>query len=246
VAYLATTLQLGMSMNDTRNVISSNTQGYHRGTNYQGGRNSNRGGRGGRGQGRARNIYLGSYTPEQWRKLSKEDKQKVYDGRVKSAEQRAQGQQQGNYAQGNRTGPGRGIASVIVQQPDIDAQSQITGFVSNEVTTNSNISQVQSGNMVASLLQGTLGGSAAIGDKRQNTDTAGSFMSRHHINTCITSSRSRVVSQINRSKTKWNTHVVHGTCELDSHANTSVAGPNCVVLEYTEQVVNVSAFSEHL
>jgi hypothetical protein len=89
------TLQLGMSMNDTRNVSSSNTQGYHRGTNYQGGRNSNRGGRGGRGRGRARNIYLGSYTPEQWRKLSKEDKQKVYDGRVKSAEQRAQGQQQG-------------------------------------------------------------------------------------------------------------------------------------------------------
>jgi hypothetical protein len=35
-------------------------------------------------------------------------------------------------------------------------------------------------------------------------------------------------------------------CELDSHADTSVAGPNCVVLEFTEQVVNVSAFSEKL
>jgi hypothetical protein len=142
VAHLATTLQLGMSMNDTRNVSSSNTQGYHHGTNYQGGRNSNRGGRGGRGRGRARNIYLGSCTPEQWRKLSKEDKQKVYDGRVKLAEQRAQGQQKGNNAQGNRIGPGRGIASVVVQQPHVDAQSQITGFVSKAVTANSNISQV--------------------------------------------------------------------------------------------------------
>jgi hypothetical protein len=246
VAHLATTLQLSMSMNDTRNVSSSNTQGYHRGTNYQGGRNSNRGGRGGRSRGRARNIYLGSYMPEQWRKLSKEDKQKVYDGRVKSAEQRAQGQQQGNNAQGNRTGPGRGIASVVVQQPDVDAQSQITGFVSNAVTANSNISQVQSGNMDASILQGTLGGSAAIRDKRANTDSAGSFMSRRRINTCITSHRLRVVSQINRSKTKGNTQVVHGTCELDSHAYTSVAGPNCVVLENTKQVVNVSAFSEQL
>jgi len=97
VAHLATTLQLNMSMNDTRNVSSTNTQGYHRGTNSQGGgRNHNRGGRGGRGRGRARNIYLGSYTPEQWRKLSKEDKQKVYDGRAKSAAERSQGQQQSN------------------------------------------------------------------------------------------------------------------------------------------------------
>jgi len=67
-------------------------------------------------------------------------------------------------AQGNRTRPGCGIASVVVQQPDVDAQSQITRFVSNAVTTNSNISQVQSGNMDSSILQGTLGGSAAIGD----------------------------------------------------------------------------------
>ena len=40
--------------------------------------------------------------------------------------------------------------------------------------------------------------------------------------------------------------IVHANCELDSHADTSVAGPNCIVLEYTEQVVNVSAFSEQL
>jgi hypothetical protein len=82
VAHLATTLQLSLSMNDTRNISSSHTQSgnYKQGHN-QGGRNANRGGRGGRGRGRGWNLYLGSYSPEQWRKLTKEDKQKVYEGR---------------------------------------------------------------------------------------------------------------------------------------------------------------------
>ena len=37
--------------------------------------------------------------------------------------------------------------------------------------------------------------------------------------------------------------VFHGACELDSHADTCVAGPNCIVLEYTNQSVNVAGFS---
>ncbi len=89
VAHLATMLQLNMSMNDTRNISATGTQN-NQGRGGQGGRHYNRGGRGGgRGRGHGRNLYLGSYTPEQWRKLSKEDKQKVYEGRTKSAEQRA-------------------------------------------------------------------------------------------------------------------------------------------------------------
>jgi hypothetical protein len=242
VAHLATTLQLSMSVNDTRNISSSNTQGHQQGGGFQGGRNNNQGGRGGRGRGRGRNIYLGSYSPKQCRKLSKEDKQKVYDGRNKSAEQ----QSQANQSQGGRNtaGPGRGLSAVHIQQPDFDAQSQITGLMSIPNST-ANISQVQSGNLDNSILQGALGGSAAVGDKRPNTDSAGSFMSRRRINTCITSQHSRVVSHI-RSKQNQSLKVVHGNCELDSHADTSVAGPNCVVLEYTKQVVNVSAFSEEL
>ena len=100
--------------------------------------------------------------------------------------------------------------------------------------------------MDASILQGALGGSAAVGDKRPNTDSAGSFMSRRRINTCITTTRtrSRIISQVQKSSTSNDIH--HSTCELDSHADTLVAGPNCIILEYTEQVVNVSAFSEHL
>jgi hypothetical protein len=40
--------------------------------------------------------------------------------------------------------------------------------------------------------------------------------------------------------------VHHSTCELDSHADTCVAGPNTVILEYTDQMVSMSAFSDQL
>jgi hypothetical protein len=130
VAHLATTLQLSLSVNDARNVSSSSTD--NRGG--KGGRTSNPGGRQGRGgRGRGHNIYLGSYTPEQWRKLSKEDKQKVYDGRQKSAAERNSQQ-----LVGGRTNGGRGIASVVVHQ-DMDVQSQVTGF-----NTSAHVSNVQS------------------------------------------------------------------------------------------------------
>ena len=39
---------------------------------------------------------------------------------------------------------------------------------------------------------------------------------------------------------------MHSTCELDSYADTCVSGPNGIMLEYTDQVVNVSAYSEEL
>lgn len=98
-------------------------------------------------------------------------------------------------------------------------------------------------------MQGTLNGSAAAGDKRPNTHSAGSFMSRICTSTCAISNR-RVVAQVKRRKSlkaKRNSgESVHGTCELDSHADTCIAGPNCIVLEYTDQVVNVSAYSEPL
>ncbi|MFN9981880.1 MAG: hypothetical protein ACK53Y_18285, partial [bacterium] len=110
VAHLATTLQLSMSLNDSRNISLANTGGRGRG-----GRDSNRGGRGGRGRGRGRNTYLGSYSPEQWRKLSREEKQKVFEGRQKSAEQRSQAQAS---VGGRNQGVGRGVAAVVVQPPD--------------------------------------------------------------------------------------------------------------------------------
>jgi hypothetical protein len=38
--------------------------------------------------------------------------------------------------------------------------------------------------------------------------------------------------------------IISGSCELDSHADTCVGGSNCVVMEVTNQTVNVSAFTE--
>jgi len=43
-----------------------------------------------------------------------------------------------------------------------------------------------------------------------------------------------------------NIPIVHGACKLDSHADPWVAEPNCTILEYTDQVTNVSANSNKL
>jgi hypothetical protein len=81
-AHLSPTLQLGKVMQDNRNISATLTG---RGDTRGHGRSSGSGGWNNRGHGRGRNIYLGTYSPDQWRKLSAEDKKKVYDGRQKSA-----------------------------------------------------------------------------------------------------------------------------------------------------------------
>jgi hypothetical protein len=94
VTHLATSLQLQGSISDsnTKNVSGAQT------ARGQGGRQGRGRGRGqgnaqghGRGRGRGRNIYLGSYSPEQWVALSPEDKQRVRDGRTNSANTQNQG-----------------------------------------------------------------------------------------------------------------------------------------------------------
>ena len=37
---------------------------------------------------------------------------------------------------------------------------------------------------------------------------------------------------------------VHDRCELDSHADTIVAGSNCIILNYTGQVCDVSPYRD--
>jgi hypothetical protein len=48
------------------------------------------------------------------------------------------------------------------------------------------------------------------------------------------------------SHRKFRNHsdTISGRCELDSHADTCVAGSNCVILEETNQTVSVSAFTD--
>lgn len=40
--------------------------------------------------------------------------------------------------------------------------------------------------------------------------------------------------------------IIHSNCVLDSNADTCVAGSNCIIIEYTDQVTNVSAFTNQL
>jgi hypothetical protein len=228
VAHLATTLQLNQSFQDSRN-ISGITTGTGRGGE---GRGNNRGGGRGRGvrHGRGRNIYLGSYAPDAWRKLSSEDKKKVITGREQSAQAQSQASVQGSGGRGR--GNGRNLS--VVGTEDASAMTQPTMQLSSDVDQ--------------SILQGTLQGSAAVGEKRSMGDTAGSQMSRRHrINKVVTSVR--LTKPLNISQVKYRQHQDHdstvsGPCELDSHADTCVAGANCIVLEETAQIVNVSAFTD--
>jgi len=219
VAHLATTLQLGQSQ-DTRNISSTNTN--------KGGARGGRGGRGrggrSQGRGRGRNIYLGSYAPDAWYKLSSEDKKRVIEGRAKSAEQQSQ----------NHQGRGRGASRQVAAVSAEDGQDTTT------------LSTHHQTNMDNAVLNGALQGSAATGEKRPNTETAGSQMSRRRINKVVSSSRfpSRNISQVTYRQYHNHSDVISGPCELDSHADTNVAGANCVVMEVTNQTVNVSAFSE--
>lgn len=157
VTHLSTTMQLNMSQQDSCNISTTNTTGS---------RNINRGGWGYRNAGHSdnhggqhgcgHNIYLGLYSPEQWRKLSAEDKQKVYERRQKSSDAQSQQQQVGQKLQG------RGISAVSFSQND-DIQSAVTSALTGTQT-----------NLDSLILNGALNGSAAIGDKRSPADTAGS------------------------------------------------------------------------
>jgi hypothetical protein len=53
------------------------------------------------------------------------------------------------------------------------------------------------------------------------------------------------ISQVKIHQYNNHSEVISGICELDSHADTCVAGANCVILEVTNQTVNVSAFTDH-
>jgi hypothetical protein len=231
VAHLSTTLQLGQPMQEPRNI--SSTQSGHGSNNQnnsnqsQGGRGKGHGGKRGHGRGRGgRNIYLGSYAPNDWHNLSPEDKKRVIDGRAKSA---AASAASASASQGGN----RNIAYVAYAD---DGASTIG-------------SSVATANMDNAVLQGALQGSAAVGEKRNNAESAGSQMSRRRINALVTTNRIKHLWNISRIAYKQfqtNDNVITGTTELDSHADTCVAGANCVVHEETHQMVDVSAYSEQL
>lgn len=168
VTYLATSLQLNLALQDTRNIGPTNTK------SGRGGRGGCRGGGhggqgGGRGRGHGRNIYLGSYSPEQWHKLSAEDKKRVQEGRQRSADQRSQGGTQ-HSTQG---GGGTGAKNLSIMGTNLDAQSAITLPTA--------IADGQSQTLFTSISN-----SANPDNKRSNPDNAGSHMSQRGLNKIIT------------------------------------------------------------
>lgn len=68
--------------------------------------------------------------------------------------------------------------------------------------------------------------------------------SRRRLSAFVTFNKRRVISQI--KVTQEDDNIIHALCELDSHFDTCVAGPNCIILEYTDQVVNVTSYSDQL
>jgi hypothetical protein len=62
--------------------------------------------------------------------------------------------------------------------------------------------------------------------------------------TCNHTPNTRSIRSISTNSIDPNS-INHGSYELDSHADTCLASLNTVVIEYTAQIVNVSAFSSH-
>ncbi len=168
-------------MQDPQSIGATNTAGRFGSTRGHGGRGHGRvrGRGGGRSGGRGRNIYLGSYSPDQWHQLSAEDKKKVIDGWQQSAAS----------ASGSQNPNNRNLYSVAITEvsatTDHDAQTALTGATAQVLDQ--------------SILQGALQGSAAVGDKCHNTDSAGSFMTRRCINAIATSSRMSHVRNISQT-----------------------------------------------
>jgi hypothetical protein len=69
-------------------------------------------------------------------------------------------------------------------------------------------------------------------------------MSRHWLNAFITSKQLTKPIISHTTSTTYEPPIIHSNCELNSHANTCVAGPHCIILEWTDQVTNVSAYSD--
>ena len=59
----------------------------------------------------------------------------------------------------------------------------------------------------------------------------------------IKTSDRRVLSTIQKIGAT-NAYPIHGRCEMDSHADTTVAGRNCAIIKFTDSSFDVSQFSD--
>ena len=71
------------------------------------------------------------------------------------------------------------------------------------------------------------------------------FNHRYSSNICRLKTTPRRASAASTAPSNKTPHsVIHGKCELDSHADTTVAGSNCIILNYTGKVCDVSPYRD--
>lgn len=103
-------------------------------------------------------------------------------------------------------------------------QQQNTGVSASQVITNQQVPP--DGQSVITM--GTQNQGSVQGSQRADTESAGSAMTRRHL--MVLSSSVRVPISSNRSIMQVRQVASSSTCELDSHADTCVAGPNCIIV----------------
>ena len=70
-------------------------------------------------------------------------------------------------------------------------------------------------------------------------------ISSHYNQISQIKSTKRTIAQVRRVATSHvPTSTTYGRCELDSHADTIVAGANCIILQYTGQECSVHPYSD--
>lgn len=187
------------------------------------GRHQGRGAQNGHGRGRGgrsgRNIYAGHYTPQAWSQLSGADRQRVLAARQQRTNiQNENGSTNANSSNNNTNCTPRDIS---------------------QVTTANN----QAGDMHSVITMGTATTTQTTSQDRADLEDAGSRMSCRRLARMTTSNRTsnetRRIMNISMSSP-----IIHSTCELDSHADTCVAGSNCVILEYMGDTVSVAGFNK--
>jgi hypothetical protein len=232
-AYLNDFTAAALFIASTLNVTLNNTNQKQRNigatsTQEGGRRNNNNKGRG-RGGKNNKNNLTRSYTPEEWRALSPQERKKVLEACAKAKANKNKNQNQTQSQDGKRTTAAVGSES---QTQDDDEASYIDVHAGNiaEILHKNNISSAST---------------ADAGDHMTSRIGAANLRKKSRIS--MMSSR-RNIDPNGRiiAKSQWkntNPKVAYARSELDSRADTCCAGMTAQVLEYTGQTCEVYPYN---
>ena len=140
----------------------------------------------------------------------------------------------------------RTVASLQAQIEEL--RSQAGG--SNNTSTNTNNNNTNNNNSNNNNSNNNNRGSNSNSESAGNA--FGGRSSRHNSNNnsnisqIVTSSRTRLIAPINVSHQNQHEPNFTAKCELDSHADTIVAGGNCLLLNHTDRACTVHAYDQSL